>query len=486
MASMTSWNLPPWDQQTFSFGWTPYVHTMQQCSNLKILFDTDLGSPALHANPPPAPPYTVIVYTSGYQPLTLAVGNIGKKGTYSWIVNLPLGPMYMLAMKDSAGYTGGSALTLITDSQCGNVDYVVNNGTSPFQVEIIPEVRQQKTLHFETNRFGFVLDLPAGLSFFVAITDANGNSAVDGILIVGTSNDNTCLNAAATVSVGVATSIYTGSGSVLPMTTSTTSGYSSTTSQQSSTTDRPHISNGSKATSAKVPIIVSVVAGVTVIFVLSILYCIYRRQRRRATSRPVGKIQQYQYDTSPNDPHAYRDTLSYQYPSTAVPEIQTPEPHLYAAKYHIPRHLFEDAYINQTNLSNATSVSRPQSFKPRQTILSGHNSSPDQSPYTTRFSQNTGLASTSLGGVVARQSLDAATTEMRHEDKKQRVSSPGLPPGAMPPASPGPHEQSWDLKAPGTPGSSNVHSVPRRSPPPRSGASTALPPYESTEGIIEH
>ncbi|CAE6410251.1 unnamed protein product, partial [Rhizoctonia solani] len=277
--SMTSWNLPPWDQQTFSFGWTPYVHTMQQCSNLKILFDTDLGSPALHANPPPAPPYTVIVYTSGYQPLTLAVGNIGKKGTYSWIVNLPLGPMYMLAMKDSAGYTGGSALTLITDSQCGNVDYVVNNGTSPFQVEIIPEVRQQKTLHFETNRFGFVLDLPAGLSFFVAITDANGNSAVDGILIVGTSNDNTCLNAAATVSVGVATSIYTGSGSVLPMTTSTTSGYSSTTSQQSSTTDRPHISNGSKATSAKVPIIVSVVAGVTVIFVLSILYCIYRRQR---------------------------------------------------------------------------------------------------------------------------------------------------------------------------------------------------------------
>ncbi|KAG8745624.1 hypothetical protein FRC10_007515, partial [Ceratobasidium sp. 414] len=69
-------SLPPWDQQTFSFGWSPYVHTIQQCSKLNIQFSNDLGLPSLHANPPPAPPYTVIVYQGGFAPLNLAVGNM--------------------------------------------------------------------------------------------------------------------------------------------------------------------------------------------------------------------------------------------------------------------------------------------------------------------------------------------------------------------------------------------------------------------------
>ncbi|CAE6527628.1 unnamed protein product [Rhizoctonia solani] len=504
---MTSWNLPPWDQETFSFGWNPYVNTMQQCSTVKILFDTDLGSPKFHANPPPAPPYTVIVYTGGYQPLTLAVGNIGQNGTYSWVVNLPLGPMYMLAMKDSAGYTGGVSLrwsmtagtgctlnpsplspaalsiTRNGNSQCGNVNYVVSNGTSPFQVEIIPEVRQQKTLHFETNQFGFVLDLPAGLSFFVAITDANGNAAVDGILTVGTSNDNTCLNAAATVSVGMATSMYTGSGIILPATASSIIGLPSTTNQDPSATGS-HINSGSNTKSVKAPIIASVVGGVALVLcVLLILYCIYRRQRRRrANSRPMGEIQQYQYGAPSNNLQAHQGVAQPQYPSAVVPEIQTSEPHLYGATYSVPRRSAEGAYMSETNFSNITTHGpRPQSYQTGQTILLGDSSSSGQSPYATRFSQSTEAASPSLGGTVARQSPDNATSGVPYGDRKQRVASPGLPPGAMP-SSPGLYEQ-WIPRTPGSPGSSNLQSFPGL--PPRSHTNTALPPYEKTGSIIK-
>lgn len=53
----------------------------------------------------------------------------------------------------------------------------------------------------------------------VAVTDADGNSGVDGLLTVGSSSDNSCLNVAATVSVGMATSVYSGSGVLLPSST---------------------------------------------------------------------------------------------------------------------------------------------------------------------------------------------------------------------------------------------------------------------------
>lgn len=103
--------------------WSPFLRTMPQCSNMTVEFDTDTATP-WKANPSPAPPYTVFVYRGGSQPLSMAVGNLGEcsnlfswgccsvvlpgtNGTYSWIVNLAVGPSYMLSMKDSAGYSGG-------------------------------------------------------------------------------------------------------------------------------------------------------------------------------------------------------------------------------------------------------------------------------------------------------------------------------------------------------------------------------------------
>ena len=109
--------------------------------------------------------------------------------------------------------------------------------------------------------------------------------------------------------------------------------------------------------SAKIPIIVGIVASVVaVLFVLSMLYCIYRRQRRRATytSPPVGEIQQYHDDAPSNNPQARWDALLYRYPSVTVPEIQSPEPSLYAVRYPISRHSSEDAYMNHANFNNIT------------------------------------------------------------------------------------------------------------------------------------
>ncbi|KAG8728922.1 hypothetical protein FRC12_021396 [Ceratobasidium sp. 428] len=266
-------SLPPWDQETFSFGvsircfveipsqssngslekWNFESGAIPQCSILKLSFDNDLGDPSLHANPAPAPPYTVSVYQGGYAPLTLAVGNIGQVGTYPWTVNLPVNNPFMLTMKDSAGYTGGTStrftvmpgssncslsanpmpppslsFTRTGNSQCGKVNIVVNNGTSPYQVEIIPEVRQQKTLHFATNVFDFVLDIPMSLSYIIAVTDAEGHSAIDGILAVGSSSDGSCLNAATTMTVGKFTSMITGSGVSMPSATGTATGAGAT------------------------------------------------------------------------------------------------------------------------------------------------------------------------------------------------------------------------------------------------------------------
>ncbi|KAG8704739.1 hypothetical protein FRC08_002069 [Ceratobasidium sp. 394] len=299
-------SLPPWDQETFSFGWEPWTAcSIPQCSTLDIKFSSDLVT---IPNPPAAPPYTVHVYQGGYAPLALPVGNTGQKGTYPWTVNLQLNSTFMVTMSDSAGYTGGTShrctiipgnssclpgaatlqpmslnFTRSGGSQCGNVNIVVNNGVSPFQVEIIPEYRQQKTLHFATNSFGFVLDLPASLPYFIVVTDAASNSAVEGILAVGSSSDNSCLNAAPTMTVGMFTSIFSGSGVVMPSTTLT--GASTATSvtvsggqsgsSNSSTTSIGGIIGGAVA---------GVIAIIAILLLLWWLLCRRQRKRREATA----------------------------------------------------------------------------------------------------------------------------------------------------------------------------------------------------------
>ncbi|KAF8605465.1 hypothetical protein BDV93DRAFT_605407 [Ceratobasidium sp. AG-I] len=497
-------SLPPWDQQTFSFGWEPYVHTIQQCSRLNIAFSNDLGS-APRANPPPAPPYTVIVYRGGSSPLTLAVGNMGQQGSYPWVVNLAMGPMYMLAMKDSAGYTGGIAevgddyrqrmlaisrpddtlvFGLYKNWKCGQVNIVVNNGTSPFQVEIIPEVRQQKTLHFATNEFGFVLDLPAGLYFFVAITDADGNSGVDGLLTVGSSSDNSCLNAAATVSVGMATSVYSGSGILLPSSTLAISSSSATDQPTTTSVSGDGAQQSSTSTggnSSNVPIIAGVVAGVVTLAAVTLLICwlLRRRRTQRAMVEPVddrpkpdmGHIQPYGYVV----PHS-----NTQYPREGVPEIHSGDlrtgmsgyPGGRLSSFDEPRRQSHEAFSHQFQQDITVHAPQPQSYPSGQSILlNSPPSSDQQSPASNRFSQSTGM-SAPPNGKGGRVSSEASSSR----DRKERVGSP-LPPGAMAPAARNtttPIGSSSIIEPPSSPGSERWFSGPGS---PMTRSETVPPPY---------
>ncbi|KAG8712191.1 hypothetical protein FRC08_014922 [Ceratobasidium sp. 394] len=504
-------SLPPWDQQTFSFGWEPYVHTIKQCSKLNIQFSNDLGLPSLHANPPPAPPYTVIVYQGGFAPLNLAVGNMGQTGTYPWVVNLPLGPSYMLAMKDSAGYTGGVSLlwtmtagtgctltpspmppsklnfTRTGNSQCGNVNIEVYNGTSPYQVEIIPEVRQQKTLHFATNEFGFVLDLPAGLNFFLAITDADGNSAVDGTLSVGTSSDNSCLNAAATMTVGMFTSVFSGSGVVMP--SSSAISPSTATSQASSTTSAgtggQQSSNSTTGSGSSIGGIVGgVVSGVVAIAALALFLCWFLRRRRRRERDAMAANRQRGEGPKPETGYANPNMPGYsipyntQYPYAAVPQIQEHDPRDNAnvvQPFMMPaagatRQSY-DSYSHPPVKHSAITVhapaARPLSDQSVQSITYyGAQSSDQYSPASNRFSQTTGTTAPILMSNDTRNSTENRSAGLPwNPDRKERVASPQLPPGAMPPSSPT---------------GSSIHPWSKTmSPPPRSLTGTALPPYES-------
>ncbi|QRW02152.1 hypothetical protein RhiLY_01149 [Ceratobasidium sp. AG-Ba] len=494
-------SLQPWDQQTFSFGWTPYEHTIKQCTKLNIQFSNDLGLPSLHANPPPAPPYTVIVYQGGYAPLSMAVGNMDQTGSYGWMVNLPLGPSYMLAMKDSAGYTGGVSLqwtmtagtgcslspspmpastlsfTRTGNSQCGNVNFVLNNGTSPYQVEIIPEVRQQKTLHFATNEFGFVLDLPTGLNFFIAVTDADGNSAVDGPLSVGSSSDNSCLNAAATMTVGMFTSVFSGSGVVMPSSLAISSASVTNSATATTGTGIGQQSNSSKSDrSLNTSIIGGAVGGAVALAALALFLCWFLR-RRRPKRRPSSESHQQPEDgpkpemdyTNPNVT-PYNVSYGGHYPSMEVPQIQEHDGRASVRPFMIPASgsMHQPNSYPYTTQQDGITVHAPQA-RPlsNQTIQSvtyyGTQSSDQQSPASNRFSQTTGTTAPLVSN-DNRSSTDNPTGLFWVPDKKERVTSPALPPGAMPPSRPESSMHSWNHTA---------------SPAPRSLTGTALPPYDA-------
>ncbi len=97
---------PPWELQTFVYGWYPQNDTITQCRTLGINWATRkvAGAPAI------VPPFTLIWYLGGYEPYRLQMG-AGSPGpvdlTYNWLVNLPTGGPYLHSMIDGAGANGG-------------------------------------------------------------------------------------------------------------------------------------------------------------------------------------------------------------------------------------------------------------------------------------------------------------------------------------------------------------------------------------------
>ncbi|KAG9080332.1 hypothetical protein FRC06_006770 [Ceratobasidium sp. 370] len=501
-------SLPPWDQQVFSFGWDADKPAIPQCSTLNINFSNDLIT---IPNPPAAPPYTVNIYRGGFAPLTLEVGNTGEsristrvagpaetspkqaqKGTYPWIVDLPVNATFILTMDDSAGYTGGISprctivpgnsnclraaepmkpmslnFTRTGNSQCGNVNIAVYNGVSPFQVEIIPAFRQPKTLHFATNEFGFVLDLPSASAYAIAISDAEGNSAVDGILTVGSSSDNSCLNVATTVTVGMFTSVFTGSGVVMPSSTlaNPSPGTVTSTSATTNMEATQQVSSHSSKTSAfPLGAIIGVaVGGAALIAVFMLLVCcIFRHHRRRSRETP-GTNQPQGEGPKPEMSHMNSGYTSYvpHYAYSGAPEIQdsntsyVSEP--YAPSGAIATGQSHDFHANLPPFQyNEVTTHSPQARPPVQFGSYYSVSSTDpQALAPHRLSQDTGATTPIVGSQKSTETNSASSP--RSADRKERMISPS-------PSSPsGSRAYSWGMAA---------------SPPPRSFTGTVLPPYE--------
>ncbi|ELU38981.1 SKG6 domain-containing protein [Rhizoctonia solani AG-1 IA] len=137
----------------------------------------------------------------------------------------------------------------------------IKNGTPPYQLEIAPIGRHQKTIHFMT----------------MAVYDSAGHSAVMGSYKVSVTSETACLEAASTVTAGRFSTMYPGGTTTFATSTAATA---TSTSSPSNTGQLPAI------------IAIAVAVPVAVIFVVALLiwFC-YERHRRRNDSEEKADIE---------------------------------------------------------------------------------------------------------------------------------------------------------------------------------------------------
>ncbi|KAG8725582.1 hypothetical protein FRC09_008439 [Ceratobasidium sp. 395] len=292
------------------------------------------------------------------------------------------------------------------------------------------------------------------------------------------------------MTAGMFTSVFSGSGVVMPSTSGTLPA-STTSSQASATTS---VGNGGQQSgdtktsgaSSNAGIIGGVVAGVVVLAALAFFLCWFlRRRRRRAreaeANRPGGegpKPQMGQTNPNPNpNMPGYNIPYNAQYPYTTLPQIQEHDPRDDAniiQPYVMPMagatHQSYDSYSQSPAHHGGITVhapaARPLSNQSIQSITYyGTQSSDRQSPSSNRFSQNTATTAPLVSNDARSSTENRSAGLPWNPDRKERVASPPLPLGAMPP---------------GSPSGSSMHPWSQSmSPPPRSLTGTALPPYET-------
>ncbi|KAG9038074.1 hypothetical protein FRB95_003002 [Tulasnella sp. JGI-2019a] len=275
----TKAQIPPWEAQTFDFGWSPYNSTLTQCRILNIQWGPRNGS-----NPMPTAPYQLLIYKEGMSPLTYAAG---AGPTLQWQVNLPTGGPYLMSMGDSAGGTGGvgtsfnvlsnpagvtctsSGLTQGTlnftlgavTNQCNTIPITAADGTPPFTLTVLPQEYPPKHVIYDSGSFDYVLDLPAGVNTYISLQDSTGRGGVAPFFAVGASSNSSCLKVAATLAPGV------------PALTSVYPGFPTPTSVPSS---------DSKGKSSLGPIIGGIVAGVLLLIaIIALLIWWFKRRQAR-------------------------------------------------------------------------------------------------------------------------------------------------------------------------------------------------------------
>ncbi|KAF8607947.1 hypothetical protein BDV93DRAFT_603697 [Ceratobasidium sp. AG-I] len=309
-----STTLPPWDQLTFSFGWSvDGTSSLQQCRNVTFDYYNSVGENIV-SNPPPSAPYSLVLYGAGYEPLKVPLNNTALQGSFKWTPNLPIGTSYALSMKDAKDYTGGiltpmfkmatgtgcnlaspmttSSLDVAVtgNSQCGQSIVSVNNGTAPYTVEVVPaDNRQQKTVHFASSPFSLVLDISEGVDYFLAVYDSAGHSSVEGLYTVGSSSDNSCLGAATTVTAGKFSTLYPGG---------TAAASSAASTSTSTATPSPKLASPAIiGMGVGIPVVVLIIAGL-------FLWLCYKRNRRQRAVDSSEKLEIDQFDP-PAAAHSY-------------------------------------------------------------------------------------------------------------------------------------------------------------------------------------
>ncbi|KAF8607951.1 hypothetical protein BDV93DRAFT_552761 [Ceratobasidium sp. AG-I] len=428
---------------------------MKQCSNLDIGYSLNLGTDeAATANPPPTPPYSLILYRGGSQPLVFPVNNKGTHGSFQWVNNLAVGPPYTMSMRDSQGYSGGIVFIFtmvpgsgcnLTDpmkpntldvaitgtAQCGQADIVVNNGAAPYKLVIIAANLQPKTLYFATNIFSITLDMAEATQYYIVMNDSLGNSATSGLYGVAGSADASCLERAQTVTAGMFSTLYSGSGVATPTTavrttTSTTSIHTSPSSTATSTAQDLNTSHKSA------PVLtIALAASVSIAVLLLILLCLLLLQRRRKQRKQAAleKAHSSTQPATPTKPEEIYDPMTMhphyvsasgahnnpsqlttlhenptaaptqqQYPTHAVPEIQSevPRNHMHQQSPSTDWRISQASSVNSNSQNNRLIAPIPRPSSAGTSQPASTRTSSNRSPQDTSLLQNSGQAPQSV------------------------------------------------------------------------------------------
>ncbi|CEL62517.1 hypothetical protein RSOLAG1IB_04873 [Rhizoctonia solani AG-1 IB] len=333
---MPTSNLPPWDPSNFYFD---LPGSIPRCSNATWDYESIESS-----NPQPKAPYHGVFYAGGYEPYRIQFNNTNLTGKLGWIANLPLDVTFGVSMFDVEDYTSGMlertvAMTprvgcnlpnplkpssldveVTGDSgQCQMSWVNIKNGTPPYKLEIAPIGRHQKTIHFMTSPLGFVLDMSAGLDYWLVAYDSAGHSAVMGSYKVSVTSETTCLEAASTVTAGRFSTMYPGG---------TTTFGSSTTATATATSVASNSSGLTK------PAIIGIAVGVPIVAItiiaLLIWFCYVRRRQQdgpeeKSEIEPSYAYPAAQYATTPVA-GSYRDASSGGYYSPPITTSYSPPP----------------------------------------------------------------------------------------------------------------------------------------------------------------
>ncbi|KAG9095724.1 hypothetical protein FRC06_009479 [Ceratobasidium sp. 370] len=276
-----------------------------------------------------------------------------------------------MAMKDAKGYSGGIVfvftmapgaggcnltpdpmkpstldVSVSGNVQCGQMNAVVNNGIAPYKLEVVPGYGQPKTLYFATNQFGTTLDMATGTQYFLVISDSAGHTSTSGLYTIEASSDSSCIGKAQTVTISMFSTLYPGSGTVLPTATPTSSNRTSSSSTSTSTqTPINQDFNGTHKSTQPMTIGLAVGISVMALALLAAMLLFYRRRRRRRRqTRPDaptdGDYNPYGYDrpgyvVHPNFPQMHQsfgplgtvyEEDQDRYPPHVVPELQAEAP----------------------------------------------------------------------------------------------------------------------------------------------------------------